>query len=115
MNANRRPEEDDDLVKLLRQWEIEAPLPRRFQERVWRRIEKADAGVQTMVRQWLQRLLEGIVPRQKFAWAYLSTLLVVGVAAGSVAAQIKTNRTGSALSMRYVQSIDPYRAGTSLP
>lgn len=115
MNMNIKPETNDELDRILRQWTVAAPLPRRFQERVWQRIERAEAKPVMSVRPWLQRLMEGVVPQPRFAYVYLSALLVAGVAAGFTTAQIKADRLDSELSMRYVHSVDPYRADTSAP
>ena len=115
MNPNTEPENDDSLRKALRQWVVDTPLPPRFQEQVWTRIERVEAkpeqGFWTNLAQWL----EALVPRPRFALAYLSVFLVLGVTAGAVAAQLKTNKLDSELSQRYVQSIDPYRADTAHP
>ncbi len=110
MSANRNPGDHDNLDKVLRQWTVDAPLPPRFQEQVWQRIAKSESRTQPAPLAWLWRLIEVALPRPKFAYAYLAILLVTGVAAGSVAAQMKTNRLDSELSTRYVRSIDPYLA-----
>lgn len=110
MSANRNPENEDALNKVLRQWTVDTPLPPRFQEQVWQRIAKSEAPTEPAPWAGLWRLIEVVLPRPRFAYAYLAILLGSGVAAGSVAAQMKTNRLDSELSMRYVQSIDPYRA-----
>jgi hypothetical protein len=115
MNTNKTPEGDDALRKVLGQWKVSSPLPPRFQEQVWQRIAKAEAHPEPVAWAGLWRLVETILPRPRFAYAYLAVLLASGVAGGSWAAQVKTNRLDSELSMRYVQSIDPYRADTSLP
>jgi hypothetical protein len=115
MNANRAPEEDAALDKVLGQWKVNSTLPPRFQEQVWQRIAKAQAQPEPVAWVGLWRVVEAILPRPRFAYSYLAVLLASGVAAGSLAAQIKTNRLDSELSMRYVQSIDPYRADASLP
>ncbi len=110
MSASDNPENEEALNKVLQQWTVDAPLPPRFQEQVWQRIAKSKAPTKPAPWTGLGRLIEVVLPRPRFAYAYLAILLVTGVAAGSVAAQIKTNRLDSELSMRYVQSIDPYRA-----
>ncbi len=110
MSANPNPENENALNKVLRQWTVDAPLPPRFQEQVWQRIGKREARSEPAPWAGLWRLIDVVLPRPRFAYAYLAILLVSGVAAGSVAAQIRTNRLDSELSMRYVQSIDPYRA-----
>jgi hypothetical protein len=115
MNPNTGPDKDEPLRKVLREWVVDTPLPSRFQEQVWRRIERAEVKPEQSLWLWLAQQLEALVPRPRFAMAYLSVFLVVGVAAGAVAAQRKTNKLDSELSQRYVQSIDPYRADSSHP
>ncbi len=104
------PENDEQLRTLLREWKVDAPLPLRFQEQVWQRIERADARPKTALWPALLRLADVLLPRPKLALAYASVLLVVGVAAGSWAAQIQSNRLDAALGLRYVQSVDPYQS-----
>lgn len=115
MNANRDLEDGDALDRALHHWTVNAPLPPRFRQGVWRRIEKLERYPETGAWPWLLRLMEWAVPRPKFAYACLSVFLVVGIAAGALAAQVKTTRLESELSLRYVQSIDPYRAGNPQP
>jgi hypothetical protein len=119
MKPNPEPQNDDPLRRVLCQWSVDTPLPPRFQEQVWRRIERAETGPELGLWAGLQaglsRLVEGILPRPKVAFAYLSVFLALGVAAGAMAAQIKTSRLDSTLSMRYVQSIDPYRTDSPHP
>ena len=106
------PENDEALHKALRQWTVEAALPPRFQEQVWKRIEQAEARP-TLLRSTLLTFLT--LQRPKFAFAYLAVFLVLGLAAGAVAAQAKNSRLDSELSQRYVQSLDPFRADTPHP
>jgi len=113
MNPNPGPENDESLRKVLRQWAVDAPLPPRFQEQVWRRIARAEAKPEQGFWTNLAKQVEALVPRPRFALAYLSVFLVLGVTAGAVAAQLKTSKLDSELSQRYVQSIDPYKADTA--
>jgi hypothetical protein len=115
MKPNQKPDNDEHLRGVLREWVVDAPLPPHFQEQVWQRIARAETRSALTAGAWLWRLVEVVLPRPGFAFAYLSVLLVFGVAAGSVAAQIKTSRLNSELSLRYVQLIDPYRADRSSP
>src|SRR5579872_4803028 len=103
MNPNTGPENDDSLRKVMRQWVVDTPLPPRFQEQVWRRIESAEAKPQQGFLMRLAQQLEALLPRPRFALAYLSVFLVLGVTAGAVAAQLKTSKLDSELSQRYVQ------------
>ena len=100
---------------MLREWVVDTPLPPRFQEQVWKRIARTEArpspGFWTSFSRWLEVAL----PRPKVAFAYIAALLVLGVAAGSVTAQVKSSQLNAALGERYVQSIDPYRAEIPQP
>lgn len=69
------------LSTLLRESRPAPPLPKRFQESVWRRIRVAEAEAPpsaAWLELWVERLL---LPR--FALMALSLLLAVGVLAGS--------------------------------
>jgi hypothetical protein len=115
MKPNSGPENDEALREVLRQWSVDTPLPPRFQQQVWKRIEQAEAQptLSMLLRSALLTLLT--THRPKFAFAYLTALLVLGLAAGGVAAQARNSRLDSELSQRYVQSIDPFRADTPRP
>ena len=115
MNTNKSPDHDESLGKALRQWTVTVPLPARFQEQVWQRIARAESPPQPALWTTLRRLIEAVVPRPRFAFAYLSVLFVLGIGAGSFTAQIKTSHLNSELRLRYVQSIDPFRTGSSFP
>jgi len=105
---NQEIENDVRLQETLRQWMVTTPLPPRFEQRVWRRIEQADAQRQPTTVESLVRLIELVLVRPKLAYAYAAVLLVLGMAAGSWAAQRETVRLSATLGSRYVQSIDPY-------
>lgn len=106
-------ENPEPLRKLLREWNVNEPLPPRFQENVWRRIEQAEistAPIPTttgwaLVKAWLAAML----PRPALAVAYLSVLLVAGMAAGYWQARQTTAHLDNELGTRYVQSVDPYQ------
>ena len=115
MNTNQQLESDDLLRKILHQWAVDSPLPPRFQEQVWQRIAKAEEKPEAALWPAILRLIQVVLPRPKFAFAYMAVLLGLGVAAGSWTAQMKADRLDSNLSLRYVQSIDPYRADSSNP
>ncbi len=115
MKPNQTPEEDEPLGRFLRQWAVDTPLPPRFQEQVWQRIARAEAQPAPTLWVSLARWLEVVLPRPRFAFSYAAILLVVGVAAGSLAAQARTSRLETDLSLRYVQSVDPYHADVSRP
>ncbi len=111
-----RPPEDDALNSLLRQWQVDAPLPPRFQEQVWRRITRAEGPQpESAFLAGFSWLMDTLLPRPRFALAYMAILLSAGIAAGSWTAQAKTTRLESTLRQRYIQSVDPYRAAGVQP
>jgi hypothetical protein len=108
MNEQERSGEDEGLSKLLREWHVEASVAPGFQEQVWRRIELAEGDDRVTVWMGLRRLVDVLLPRPKFALAYVTALAVLGVAAGAIAGQIRERQVARTLGERYVQSIDPY-------
>ena len=95
---------------VLRRWVVGTPLPPRFQEQVWRRIERVEATPEVAPQAAWLRFLEFVLPRPKVAGVYLAVLLASGVTAGSWAAQRQNARIVSSLGSRYLQSVDPYLA-----
>jgi len=115
MKPSQTHDDDQSLRRVLRHWTVDTPLPPRFQEQVWRRIARAETQPVPSPWAWLSRWVEGLLPRPKFAFSYVAALLVLGVAAGSLAAQATTRRLNADLGMRYVQSLDPFHADASHP
>ncbi len=115
MKPIQTPDNDEHLRAVLRGWVVDAPLPPRFQDRVWQQIARAEALPVSGFWVKLARLVEVALPRPKIALSYVATLLVLGVAAGSMSAQVRSSHVNADLSARYVQSLDPYRADTSQP
>jgi hypothetical protein len=111
MKPHHKPENDERLDEVLRQWNVDTPLPPRFQEQVWRRIDRAEAKPQATVSfwAWFLHLLEANLPRPKLAYSYALLLLLLGVFGGAWTAQRETSRMDAALGSRYVQSVDPYQ------
>lgn len=111
MKTDNSNENDTSLRALLQEWKPEASLPPRFQEQVWRRIERAEAAPVSSVSlaavfaNWLTNLL----PRPALATAYLALLLSIGASAGWSKARQETARVAGELSARYAQAVDPYR------
>jgi hypothetical protein len=103
--------DDGALRALLQEWKPQPPLPPRFQERVWRRIERAETtpapsvSLAAILANWIGTLL----PRPAFATAYVAVLLAIGASAGWSHARLETTRVTSSLSARYVQAVDPYQ------
>jgi len=105
-----KPSESEEPVrKLLHEWKVGAPLPPRFSERVWQRIERAQAQVRPSPLDALRAWLANVMPRPAVAFSYIVILFMVGIVTGQWQARVKTEELHSNLSQRYVQSVDPYQ------
>jgi len=107
MELERPSENPEPFRTLLREWKVTTPLPPRFAEGVWRRIDRT--GVKPSLWDALQHWLSTALPRAAVAVAYVTVLLVAGVAAGYMQARNETVRLKGELGTRYVQSVDPYQ------
>lgn len=72
--------EDTKLSEVLRAARQSPSLPPRFQEKVWRRIEDADAPVKSG--SWLDAFA-ALVLRPRFAYATVAALALAGVLLGT--------------------------------
>ncbi len=106
---------DEQLSSVLRGWVVERSLPPGFQEQVWRRIERAEVRPRPSIWATVSGWLDTALPRPRVALSYIAALLLLGVAAGSLSAQVKNSKLNAALSERYVQSIDPYYSDLPRP
>ena len=109
-----RPDEDREPVRgVLREWKVASPLPPRFVENVWRRIEMTEPAAPnasnptlwTLLASWLAQKL----PRPAYAIAYVSVLLLAGLSAGYWHARVETTNWDDTLASRYVQKVDPFQ------
>ncbi len=111
MKTNK-PNDDAPLDALLQEWKVKSSLPPRFDEQVWRRIERAETApvpsvsLATVFANWIATML----PRPALATAYVAVLLAIGAGVGWSQARQETARVSSDLSARYVQAVDPYQA-----
>ena len=111
MKTNK-PNDDAPLDALLQEWKVKPSLPPRFNEQVWRRIERAETvpspsvSLATVFANWIGTML----PRPALATAYVAVLLVIGASVGWSQARQETARVSSDLSARYAQAVDPYQA-----
>lgn len=112
MKSSDPESKNDSLSALLQEWKINAELPPRFQENVWRGIERAETrplpGVS--MAEMLKALLERVLPRPAMALAYIAVMLAVGGTVGLAHGHQESRRLIAELEMRYVQSVDPYQA-----
>ncbi|MEO6035358.1 MAG: hypothetical protein ABIQ35_08895, partial [Verrucomicrobiota bacterium] len=69
------PHHDDETLRAsLREWKENSPLPPRFQEHVWRRIERAEADGKTTRWNFLKSI-EMLFARPALAVSYVAILL----------------------------------------
>lgn len=101
---------DEALRKLLKESRREVPLPPRFQENVWKRIERAQVPVAPSVWAGIGHWIGTVLPRPALATSYVAVLLTIGVTAGWAQARQETARVKGELGERYVRVLDPYQA-----
>jgi|SRR5215471_7744475 len=109
MKQREQNEPDRWLDNALLAWEVKNPLPPRFREQVWRRIERAEALGPAGLWPGLVRWLNQTLARPSVALSYVTVLLLAGVLAGLLQARVEKTRTVEELSSRYVQVLDPYQ------
>ena len=100
---------NDPIRKALKEWRVTTPLPPHFQEQVWQRIARVEAGATPGLWVTLRNWLETALPRRAMAVSYLGILLVMGLTAGHWHGRQKAAELEDRLSARYVQSVDPYQ------
>ena len=111
MKTNK-PNDDAPVDTLLHEWKVKPSLPPRFNEQVWRRIERAETApapsvsFATVFANWIATML----PRPALATAYVTVLLVIGASVGWSQARQETARVSTELGARYAQAVDPYQA-----
>ena len=110
MKPTNPSEKDRQLSGVMREWKSELPLPPRFQEGVWRRIEGAQAPTKLSVLATASHWLGTLLARPAMATAYVAVLLAVGATAGWTQAHQTNTRVKGELGQRYVQVLDPYQA-----
>ena len=104
MNTDSSEPDEARLRDLLRDARPAPPLPPRFQEAVWRRIEKAEATSEaTSPVAWLDRLVERLL-RPRFALAGITALLLVSGLAGLLSGTETAKQTAQA---RYLSAVAP--------
>src|SRR5882672_3779960 len=101
MKTTRPGNHDEKLRKVLKEWRVDAPLPPRFQEQVWQRIESnrtpAEPSVWTLLAHWIGTVL----PRPALAVSYVALLLAIGVTAGWAQGRQESARVKHELGQRY--------------
>jgi hypothetical protein len=109
MKPENPMQSDEALRQVLQQWKVDAQLPPRFQEQVWRRIERSEPQAQAPAWMFLFYRLTAALARPSLAASYVTLLLLAGLLAGYWQARITKTHNDEALGSRYVQMVDPYR------
>src|SRR5438552_11735833 len=99
---------DDPLRKVLKEWHSDAPLPPRFQEQVWQRIERSQSQANPSAWAVIAHWIGTVLPRPALAASYVAVLLTIGVTVGWAQARQETARVKDELGQRYVRVLDPY-------
>lgn len=110
MKTNHNAENDDRLHGLLQEWKVDATMPPRFQEQVWRRIALAEKPAEISLWQALRQRVESALSCPALALAYVAVLMMIGLTTGYIRAEDKSAHAKSQWRAEYVQSIDPYQA-----
>lgn len=108
MKSNSNTDNDESLRSALREWKVEAKLPPRFQEQVWRDIARAEKAAQFSPGSALRRWLETFLSRPAPALAYAGILLAVGLSLGYMRAEETSARTEAHWRVQYVQTMDAF-------
>ena len=103
-------DKNDSLGRALQQWTVDAALPPRFHDDVWRRIRLTEARRAPSWWRDLLDVVEGALCRPALAVSYVTILLLAGLSIGFAQARQESARMDKALGARYVQSVDPYQA-----
>lgn len=111
MNTNPQEKPDLPLRATLREWTVTEPLPPRFRDDVWRRIEQAEARPAEVVSlgDLLGAWVNSLLPRPALALAGAIVLLVVGGAGGWAQARHESARMQDRMEATYLRAVDPYQ------
>ncbi len=101
---------DQALSQVLREWKVESSLPPRFQEEVWRRIERAEAQVRVPVWVLLWQRVAAVLTRPTPAISYVAVLLLAGLLAGYWQARVTRAQVDEQMGARYVQLVSSFQA-----
>jgi hypothetical protein len=103
--------EGPSLGPVLKEWQVHASVPPRFQEQVWKRIALAEAPapVKGRLQQWMAAW-QGVLTRPSLAAGYLAVLLAIGVSLGWTRGLERSAHVDESLSTMYVQVMDPYQS-----
>ena len=108
MKDNPDNRADQQLKSLLKQWRIDSPLPPRFRDQVWSRIEANNPAPAISLGPIILAWLRVSVARPGLAYAYALLMISLSVGAGFAKARDYIAQADHTMESRYVQFVDPY-------
>lgn len=108
MKPNPKPENDESLRAMLCEWKVNAKLPPRFQEQVWRDIARAEKVAKFRMGRALKQWLEACFSRPAPALAYACVLLTLGLSLGYLRAHEESAQAEAQWRVQYVQTMDAF-------
>jgi hypothetical protein len=108
MKADNPKQSDEALRRVLREWKVEAQLPPRFQEQVWRRVERNESPQATPKWLGLWQRLSTALARPSLAVSYVTVLLLAGLLAGYWQARATRAQVDETMGARYVQMVSMF-------
>jgi len=115
MKTIQANEDEERLSRLLHEWKVEVALSPRFQEGVWRRLDRAETNTQAILWRTFAHWMESTFNRPALAGSYLAVLLLVGLTTGYLQAHAKSEQAEARWRTAYVQSVDPYQVPRNRP
>lgn len=95
--------DDTRLAELLRESRTVSPLPPRFHENVWRRIENTESNEIPAAATWLDTMAS-LILRPRLAFAIAAVLLLAGVGLGWNKGETRARHEAQS---RYLASVAP--------
>jgi len=109
MTSENPMQGDEALSQVLRQWKVHAQMPPRFQEQVWRRIERSEPQAQVPAWVLLWQRVTAALAQPPLAASYVTLLLLAGLLAGYWQVRITRAQAEENMGARYVQLVAPFQ------
>ena|ERR1700734_1800344 len=100
-----KPEPEQRLAALLKDWQLQVDLPPRFESEVWRRIAFAQEKRSDF---WSFEWLFRMTCQPKLAFAIVATAVLLGTGLANWEAQQNYHRDMAVSESRYIHSVDPF-------
>src|SRR5258708_33169769 len=101
-------ENSDRLSERLQDWRVNAKLPPRTADEVWRRIALTQTQSRSDAFGIFLKRIQSAFARPAFAGMYVAVLVIVGIITGSLVGSARFERRRDQLGVRYLASVNPY-------